>query len=107
MKRWLWDRYAEIGGVKRRNWFLGPFGRIEEIPEIPKWYWDSILSQTSMDPWEYEIDYGIRRFLKQIKFPTKKPAAFLTIDDRAMQFTGVFPDPAHLLKFEPWNKQGV
>ena len=43
MKRWLWDRYAEIGGVSRKTWFLGPFGRIEEYPEIPKWWMKTIL----------------------------------------------------------------
>jgi len=104
MRRWLWDRYAEIGGVKRRSWFMGPFGKREDVPEIPKWYWDNILNKTSMEPWEYEVDAGIHRFLKQIKFPTKKPAAFLIIDDRGYQFKGVFPDPKMLLNFKPWNK---
>lgn len=41
-----------------------------------------------------------------IEWPTEKPAAFLTIDDRAFLFTGVFPDPKGLLTFKPWNKGG-
>jgi hypothetical protein len=111
MKRWLWDKYAEIGGVKRRRWFLGLPEIINEpiieIPLIPKWYLDTILSNIHMDPWGYEIDYGVRRLLKKIKFPTKKPAAFLTIDDRAIQFNGVFPDMSELSNFKPWNRKEV
>lgn len=42
--------------------------------------------------------------LEEFSFPTEKPAAFLTIDDRAIQFNGIFPDPRDLLKFKPWNK---
>lgn len=40
-----------------------------------------------------------------LKFPTQKPAAFLTIDDRAFCFEGTFPDPVGLLDFKPWNKR--
>lgn len=39
-----------------------------------------------------------------IEFPTHKPPAFLTIDDRAITFTGEWPDPKTLLDFKPWNK---
>lgn len=41
----------------------------------------------------------------RIKFPTEKPAAFLTIDDRAVCFTGVFPTPHAIQHFKPWNKR--
>jgi hypothetical protein len=46
-------------------------------------------------------------FMSGIKFPTQKPAAFLTIDDRAICFQGDFADipPARLLDFKPWNKR--
>lgn len=46
-------------------------------------------------------------FVKELKFPTQKPAAFLTIDDRAIQFDGIFPSVGDLLAFKPWNKKGV
>lgn len=39
-----------------------------------------------------------------IEWPDHKPAAFLTIDDRAMRFTGKWPVAAELLDFKPWNK---
>lgn len=41
---------------------------------------------------------------KWLHFDTEKLPAFLTIDDRAMLFTGIWPDPEELLKFKPWNK---
>lgn len=40
-----------------------------------------------------------------LKFPTKKPAAFLTIDDRAICFNGTFPTSKEMMSFKPWNKK--
>jgi hypothetical protein len=42
--------------------------------------------------------------LSKISFPTQKPAANMTIDDRAFCFTGHFPTAEWLLDFKPWNK---
>lgn len=39
-----------------------------------------------------------------LKFPIKKPHAFLTIDDRAICFKGTFPEKEEMLSFKPWNK---
>ena len=49
----------------------------------------------------------VDRFMHTIGFPEQKPAAFLTIDDRAVCFRGDWSaiDPAELLKFKPWNKR--
>lgn len=41
----------------------------------------------------------------QLKFPTEKPPAMVTLDDRAIQFKGVFPLNQELLEFQPWNKR--
>jgi hypothetical protein len=42
--------------------------------------------------------------LDELEYPETKPPAFLTIDDRAFLFTGVFPDPEFVRSFKPWNK---
>lgn len=39
-----------------------------------------------------------------ISFPTEKPPAFLTIDDRAITFQGMWPAAKELLKFRPWYR---
>jgi len=38
-------------------------------------------------------------------FPLTKPSAFLSIDDRAMLFTGTFPSFEEINAFKPWNKK--
>lgn len=41
------------------------------------------------------------------EFASEKPAAFMTIDDRAVCFEGDWSkiDPAALAQFQPWNKR--
>ena len=45
--------------------------------------------------------------LSRLLFPTQKPAAFLTIDDRAICFDGSFPSVDDIAGFKPWNKKNV
>jgi len=40
-----------------------------------------------------------------VKWPTEKPPAMVTIDDRAITFTGVWPTIKELKNFKPWNKK--
>lgn len=44
-----------------------------------------------------------------LSFPEQKPPAFLTIDDRAVCFDGMWDrlDPKALLDFKPWNKRDM
>jgi hypothetical protein len=43
-------------------------------------------------------------FLDCIQWPLEKPGAFVTLDDRALTFTGVWPPIATLRAFRPWHK---
>lgn len=50
--------------------------------------------------WELREDV-----LEWLQFPTQKPAASMTIDDRAFCFEGEFPSPEWLIRFLPWNRR--
>lgn len=43
--------------------------------------------------------------LESIQFPASKPAAMVSIDDRALTFDGTWPDIQTLREFQPWNKR--
>ena len=63
----------------------------------------------AMKAWLYfwAPDWVTCGLLQGLQFPLEKPPAFLTIDDRALMFTGVWPDPDALLEFKPWYKNIV
>lgn len=54
-----------------------------------------------------ELDGASQFVIDGLEFPTQKPAANMTIDDRAFHFQGTFPTPAWLRDFKPWNKRGI
>jgi hypothetical protein len=43
--------------------------------------------------------------LEDVRFVTEKPPALVTIDDRAITFTGTWPALDTIKTFKPWNKQ--
>ena len=43
--------------------------------------------------------------IEDVRFPASKPAAFVSIDDRALTFNGSWPDVHSLKEFKPWNKR--
>lgn len=55
----------------------------------------------AMQQWFYENDFMP---WTKLGWPESKPSAFLTIDDRAIQFTGTFPKIEELKQFKPWYK---
>ena len=42
--------------------------------------------------------------IDRLDFPTEKPAAWITIDDRCFRFEGDFPSADWIRRFRPWNK---
>jgi hypothetical protein len=44
-------------------------------------------------------------WLEAIGWPTDKPAAFVTLDDRAVTFNGVWPDLEELAAFRTWQRR--
>jgi len=45
--------------------------------------------------------------VRKINFPTHKPPAFVTLDDRAWRFTGEFPSYDALRAFKPWWQEAT
>lgn len=102
-------------------------GALAWLWKATQWWDVRVYSSRSKDPegrdamleWmikhsieEFGVDHPMSRFRKAessypITFAHEKPAAFLTIDDRAVCFHGNWDaiDPQELLTFKPWNKK--
>ena len=72
-------------------------------------------SRSGQENGRYEMRKWLRRYWleaglpgdreQEIEWPTEKPAAFITIDDRALTFDGTWPEIEALKSFKPWNKK--
>jgi hypothetical protein len=52
------------------------------------------------------VKHGLsEKELNSLSFPMSKPPAFLTLDDRAICFTGIFPTVDMIFAFKPWKKR--
>ena len=50
-------------------------------------------------------DYEARKVIDEIGWPRHKPPAYVTLDDRALQFKGEWPTVGRLNRFQPWYRQ--
>lgn len=58
-------------------------------------------------PLTFSPDHSSDWLFEELSFPWFKPSALITIDDRALTFTGNWDDfsPSALFSFKPWNKR--
>lgn len=82
-------------------------GAVEFVTNAQQFFTVVVYSSRSSQPGGIE---AMRAWMKangfpEVQFATEKPKAFLTIDDRALTFTGQWPDPQALRNFQPWTRQ--
>lgn len=89
-------------------------GAMQFIREALKHFRVAIFSSRSNQPGGLEAmkDYiavnsemGFHDPIDGLEWPLEKPAAFITIDDRALTFDGTWPAIEALKQFQPWNKR--
>lgn len=58
-------------------------------------------------PLTFSQDHDVDWLYEALSFPWFKPSALITIDDRALTFSGNWADysPEALFAFKPWNKR--
>jgi hypothetical protein len=96
-------------------------GAIAWLREAVKHFHVCIVSTRSHDPrgkaamqewlgyWAVEqrkSDKEDLAWLSAIDWPTVKPPAFVTLDDRAITFTGTFPSMDQIKSFRTWQQLG-
>lgn len=67
-------------------------------------YLDELITQTHVEITLVQINHELEEVMKCITFPKHKPPAVITIDDRALTFTGIWPTMEEIKKFKPWYK---
>lgn len=70
--------------------------------EIGKWWKNGGHMPTYLV--EAECMGDAKSAVHYFKWPWFKPSAMVTIDDRALTFTGEWPAPGTIRQFKPWNK---
>ena len=82
-------------------------GAVEFVKNAQQFFKVVVYSSRSHQPGGIE---AMQAWMEKYEFPdvefaTHKPQAFLSIDDRAIQFEGEWMDPEALLNFKPWMKR--
>jgi hypothetical protein len=88
---WAVDRYQVCIYSSRSKTIPG---RVAMQCAIRRW-----LGEAGLSEWQ------TKDIMAKLLFPTQKPAAFLTIDDRCICFNGTFPTAEQIDSFKPWNQK--
>ncbi len=81
-------------------------GAVEFVKNAQEYFKVVVYSSRSNQPGGIEAmqAWMEKHGFPEVEFVKEKPKAFVTIDDRAIQFKGDWFDPQELLNFKPWNK---
>lgn len=91
MKKWLLEHYTKLLN--------------EPWDTIPDAVLDWLSNNSYLETFDLDVKNSGKKLVKTIKWASKKPPAFVQIDDRALTFKGVFPSAETLKAFKPWNKK--
>ena len=98
LKELLEDDRFEVAIYSSRS---GQEGGIHAMQEWLRYWWQK--KDLGERDW-FEAHGTEKRIHEWVQWPTTKPPAHITIDDRAWQFKGVFPSLYMMDVFQPWNK---
>jgi hypothetical protein len=88
-----------------KSWLTREYNKLyDEDGEsgLPEWFMKRI-NWATLDPFHIVFKDTVKDIVSDIKFPRHKPPALVAIDDRAIQFQGIWPSPEELLKFKPYK----
>ena len=96
-----------FGRLAMQRWLRHHLTALAPVYELtPAWWLDRIQRTAFAEPtWMDEVDIAVSGVISEIMWPTYKPAALVTIDDRALTFNGDWPTLRELADFQPWNKR--
>lgn len=105
----LSSRSHQWGGrTAMKNWLRRHvFEAMDDETAHPKLHKVAIfVAASTMEPWDITRRDAARIFVcKKIEWPLFKPASHISIDDRGLNFNGIWPDIEDLKAFKPWNKR--
>lgn len=84
------SRSHQEGGIRAMQIWIEYWARKELENDDPLYRSNAIINQIA---WNKDA------------WPTTKPSALVTIDDRAITFLGTWPTITDLKAFKPWNKK--
>lgn len=89
MRRWMLEHLVDLA--------------LHGYENTPAWWRQRIMETAFADPWVDEVRWAAVRLVREIGWPLFKPSATVTIDDRALTFTGQWPSMDELSAFRPWH----